>query len=88
MKTANKKLKMQMAKVYNPFTKMPIKMKEVDVYTLVIRENICRHLHEPLEQRLIVTLSKSKFPVKGCFYSNEYIGNSVLTQQYNKLKML
>lgn len=87
MKTANKKLKMQMAKVYNPFTKMPIKMKEVDVYPLVIRESISRCLQELLEQRPIVTLSKSKCPVKGCIYSNEYIGNSVLTHQSNKLKM-
>ncbi len=43
METANKKLKMQMAKVYNPFTEMPITMKEVGVYIPVIRENNYRY---------------------------------------------
>ena len=79
--------KAQMAKVYKAFTEKPMTMKEADVCTGVMRENICRYVKELLEQRLIAILRKRKCTVTGYPNVTEYTGNPDLFPQSNQLKM-
>ena len=87
MKTGNEKFKAQMAKVYKAFTEKPMTMKEADVCTGVMRENICRYVKELLEQRLIAILRKRKCTVTGYPNVTEYTCNPDLFPQSNQLKM-
>ena len=48
-----KHFKVQLSKVYDAFKREPMTMKEADVYTGVMRENICRYVDILLDQGLI-----------------------------------
>ncbi len=50
MKSANKILKIQVAKVYNPFTETPITKKEVVIDIINIRKKNYRYVHKPLKK--------------------------------------
>lgn len=83
----NKHYKAQLAKVYKAFTEKPMTMKEADVYTGVMRENICRYVDELLEQGRIAIVRKRKCTITGYPYVNEYTGNPDLFPQSNQLEI-
>lgn len=83
----NKQYKAQLAKVYKAFTEKPMTMKEADICTGVMRENICRYVNTLLEEGRIAILRKRKCSITGYPYVNEYTGNPDLFPQSNQLKM-
>tara|TARA_R100000935_G_scaffold21876_4_gene40474 strand:- start:22196 stop:22462 length:267 start_codon:yes stop_codon:yes gene_type:complete len=87
MKAGNEKFKAQLARVYKAFTEKPMTMKEADVYTGVMRENICRYVDTLLEQGRIAIIRKRKCTITGYPYVNEYTGNPDLFPQSNQLEM-
>ncbi|WP_034917821.1 hypothetical protein [Gillisia sp. CAL575] len=83
----DRQFKVQLAKVYQAFIDKPMTMKEVDVYTGVMRENICRYVDDLIEQGRIAIIRKRKCTVTGYPYVNEYTGNPELFPKSNQLKM-
>ncbi len=83
----DKQFKAQLTKVYKAFADKPMTMKEADVYTGVMRENICRYVDTLLEQGRIAIIRKRKCSVTGYPYVNEYTTNPNLFPQSNQLKM-
>lgn len=79
--------KAQLIRVYKAFSEKPMTMKEADVCTGIMRENICWYVKELLEQGLIAVLRKRKCTVTGYPYVNEYTGNPDLFNHSNQLKM-
>jgi hypothetical protein len=65
----------QLRIVYNAFKEKPMTMKEVDVCTGVMRENICRYVDLLLEQGNIALLRKRKCSITGYPYVKEYTAN-------------
>ena len=62
-------------------------IKEADVFTGVMRENICRYVDILLEQGRIAVLRKRKCTITGYPYVNEYTGNSDLFPKSNQLEL-
>jgi len=87
MKAGNEKFKAQLTKVYKAFAERPMTMKEADVFTGVMRENICRYVDTLLEQGRIAILRKRKCSITGYPYVNEYTGNPDLFPPSNQYKM-
>ncbi|WP_417237212.1 hypothetical protein [Bizionia paragorgiae] len=83
----NKHFKAQMVKVYKAFAERPMTMKEADVYTGVMRENICRYVSDLLEQGRIAVLRKRRCTITGHPDVNEYTGNSNLFPKSNQLEL-
>ncbi len=81
------KFKVQLVKVYNSFMVRPMTMKEADIYTGVMRENICRYVETLLEQDRIAIVRKRKCSVTGFLYVNEYTANPDLFPKSNQLKL-
>jgi len=52
----DKQFKAQLTKVYKAFAEKPMTMKEADVYTGVMRENICRYIDILFEQGKIQSI--------------------------------
>ncbi len=77
----------QLKKVYQAFKEKPMTMKEADVYTGVMRENICRYVDTLLEQERIAIVKKRKCKITGYPYVNEYTGDPNLFPKSNQLKM-
>lgn len=81
------KFRAQLKKVYQAFKEKPMTMKEADVYTGVMRENICRYVDTLLEQERIAIVKKRKCKITGYPYVNEYTGDPNLFPKSNQLKM-
>lgn len=81
------KFKAQLKKVYQAFKEKPMTMKEADVYTGVMRENICRYVDMLIEQDRIAIRKKRKCSVTGFNNVNEYTGDPSLFPKSNQLKM-
>ena len=79
--------KVQLLKVYNAFKVKPMTMKEADVFTGVMRENICRYVDTLLEQGRIAVIRKRKCRVTGYPYVNEYTADPELFPKSNQLKL-
>ena len=81
------KFKVQLLKVYKAFMVRPMTMKEADVHTGVMRENICRYVDTLLEQGRIAIIRKRKCTVTGYPYVNEYTANPNLFPKSNQLEL-
>lgn len=81
------KFKAQLKKVYQAFKCKPMTMKEADVYTGIMRENICRHVDTLLNQERIAIIRKRRCSITGFPNVNEYTGDPSLLPQSNQLKM-
>lgn len=81
------KFKAQLQKVYKAFMERPMTMKEADVYTGVMRENICRYVDTLLNQERIAIRRKRRCNITGYPSVNEYTGDPKLFPRSNQLKM-
>ncbi|MCF7569477.1 hypothetical protein L3X37_14075 [Sabulilitoribacter arenilitoris] len=77
----------QLKMVYKALMYKPMTMKEVDVFTGVMRENICRYIDTLLEQNKIAIIRKRKCSITGYPYVNEYTANPDLFPKSNQLKL-
>lgn len=77
----------QLRKVYKAFRDQPLTMKEADVLTNVMRENICRYVHTLLREGKIAVRRKRKCKITGYPYVNEYTGNPDLFPQPKQQKL-
>lgn len=80
-----KQFKAQLEMVYQAFTEKPMTMKEADVCTGIMRENICRYVNTLLESGRIAIIRKRKCTITGYPYVQEYTGNPDLFPQSNQL---
>lgn len=83
----NKQFTAQLKKVYKALKQKPMTMKEVDIYTGVMRESICRYIGTLLDQNKIAVIKKRKCSITGYPYVNEYTANPSLFPKSNQLKM-
>lgn len=83
----DKHFQVQLLKVYNAFMVRPMTIKEADIYTGVMSENICRHVDSLLEQGRIAVIRKRKCTVTGYPYVNEYTANPDLFPKSNQLEL-
>jgi hypothetical protein len=83
----DKQFKAQLQRVYHALNERPMTMKETDVYTGVMRENICRYIDTLFEQGKIAILRKRKCTITGYPYVNEYTTNPEFFPKSNQLKM-
>lgn len=81
------KFLIQLKKVYEVLKEKPMTMKEVDVYTGIMRENICRHIDNLLKQGRIQALRKRKCRITGYPYVTEYTADENLFQKSNQLEL-
>ena len=81
------RFKAQLQRVLEALRQKPMTMKEVDVYTGVMRENICRYIDTLTEQNRIAILQKRKCSITGRNKVNEYTANPLLFPKSNQLKM-
>lgn len=77
----------QIEKVYQAFQEMPMTMKEADVSTGIMRENICRYVAILVKRRLIVVRRIRKCRITGYPDVKEYTGDPNLFPESNQLKM-
>ncbi len=77
----------QLSKVYKAFKAKPLTMKEADVQTNIMRENICRYVNKLLSEGKIAIRKQRKCQVTGYPYVNEYTGNPDLFPETNQLKL-
>lgn len=83
----NKHFQDQLSKVYKAFKAKPLTMKEADVQTNVMRENICRYVKRLVQEGKIAVRRKRKCKVTGYPYVNEYTGNPDLFPKTDQLKL-
>lgn len=83
----DKRFKAQLNRVLDALKENPMTMKEVDVYTGVMRENICRYVSDLMESGLIAIRKKRRCSVTGHPKVNEYTGNPDLYPKSNQLKL-
>ena len=81
----DKQFKAQLQRVYLALKERPMTMKETDVYTGVMRENICRYIDTLFEQGKIAVIKKRKCTITGYPYVNEYTTNPELFPKLNQL---
>jgi hypothetical protein len=81
------KFKAQLKKVYQAFKEKPMTMKEVDVYTGVMRENICRYVDVLLDQDRIAIIKKRRCTITGFPLVNEYTGDPDLFPKSDQLNL-
>lgn len=74
-------------KVYNALKVKPMTMKEIDVYTGVMRESVCRHINTLLEQNKIAIVRERKCSITGYPYVNEYTTDKSLFPKSNQLNL-
>lgn len=77
----------QLAKVYNALMVRPMTMKEADIYTGVMRENICRYISILLEQGRIAMIKKRRCSITGHNHVMEFTANSELFPKPNQLEL-
>ncbi len=87
IQSKDNKFKAQLKKVYQAFQEQPMTMKEVDVYTGVMRENICRYVDTLLDQERIAVRRKRRCTITGYPLVNEYTADPSLFPKSNQLKM-
>lgn len=56
----------QLSRVYNSFFESPKTMKEVDVETDIMRENICRYVRTFRKENRIALVGYRKCKITGC----------------------
>ena len=83
----DKNFQAQLNKVYQAFMEKPRTMKEVDICTGVMRENVCRYVNTLLSQKRIAVRRKRKCNVTGYPYVNEYTGDPALFPKTDQLQM-
>lgn len=83
----DKHFKVQLQRVYNALKEKPMTMKETDIYTGVMRENICRYIDILFEQGKIAIIRKRKCTITGYPYVNEYTTNPDLFPKNNQLEL-
>ena len=81
------KFTIQLLKIYNALKVKPMTMKELDIYTGIMRENVCRHIDILLQQGRIAVIRKRRCTVTGYPYVNEYTGDPDLFPQSRQLKL-
>ena len=84
---SNNNHKAQLKRVLEALRNSPMTMKEVDVYTGIMRENICRYISELMEAGLISIRKKRRCSITGYSNVNEYTGNPNLFPKSNQLRM-
>lgn len=77
----------QLTDVYNALKIKPMTMKEIDVFTGIMRENICRHVDTLLKPGRIAIVRKRKCKITGHPFVNEYTANPDLFPKSNQLKL-
>lgn len=83
----DKQFKAQFKTVYECLKIKPMTMKEVDVLTGIMRENVCRYIDDLLKQGKIAIIKKRKCKITGYPYVNEYTANPDLFPKSNQLKL-
>jgi len=83
----NNEFKAQLQRVYKALLVNPMTMKEVDVKTGVMRENICRYISTLLEQNKIAIVRQRKCIITKSNNVNEYTANPDLFPKSNQYKM-
>lgn len=83
----DKRFGAQLRRVFDALKEKPMTMKEADVYTGVMRENICRYISELMRLGLIAITRKRRCSVTGYPSVNEYTGNSDLFPESNQLEL-
>lgn len=75
-------------KVYKALMVKPMTMKEVDVYTGIMRESVCRHISTLIEQGNIAVIRKRKCNVTNYPYVKEYTADkNLFPKSSNQLRM-
>lgn len=85
-KKQDKDFKVQLLKVYNALKVRPMTMKEVDVFTGVMRENICRYINVLQSQGKVTFIKKRRCSITGSSLVNEYTANPDLFPESNQCK--
>lgn len=83
----DKKFRAQLKRVYQAFKEKPMTMKEADIYTGIMRENICRYVNTLLEQGRIAERRKRRCKITGYPHVKEYTGNPNLFPKSNQTKL-
>lgn len=83
----DKQFKVQLVTVYNALLIKPMTMKEVDVYTGIMRENICRYIDTLIEQGRIAMTKKRKCTITGHNHVMEFTANPELFPKSNQLEL-
>lgn len=86
-KIKDNKFKAQLKRVYEAFKEKPMTMLEADVYTGVMRSNICRYVDVLLDQDRIAFIKKRKCTITGYPYVNEYTGDPELFPKSDQLNL-
>ncbi|MBE7686269.1 hypothetical protein F7647_09385 [Tenacibaculum piscium] len=77
----------QLTKVYDALKVKPMTMLEVDVFTGVMRSNICRYISSLREQNKVMIIRKRKCTISKYLYVNEYTTNPSLFPKSNQYVM-
>ncbi|TRO65492.1 hypothetical protein [Christiangramia sabulilitoris] len=77
----------QLRLIYLAFKEQPMTMKEADVYTGVMRENICRYVNTLLKEERLAILKKRRCSITGYPSVNEYTADPELFPKSNQLKL-
>ncbi|HLF51061.1 hypothetical protein [Flavobacterium sp.] len=77
----------QVKKVFNAFFENPKTMKEADIYTGVMRENICRYVRTFRDENRIELIGYRKCKITGHNKVGIYTTNPDLFPKSNQLKM-
>ena len=88
MNSSNTQAKDQLKKVFNAFFEFPKTMKEVDIETSVMRENICRYVRTLRNENRIALVSYRKCKITGNNKVGTYTTNPDLFPKSNQLKLL
>tara|TARA_R110001632_G_scaffold17761_1_gene55927 strand:+ start:1086 stop:1394 length:309 start_codon:yes stop_codon:yes gene_type:complete len=79
--------KAQLRRVLEALKEKPMTMKEVDVCTGIMRENICRYVSDLMESGMIAVRKRRRCSITGFPLVNEYTGNPDLFPKSNQLKL-
>jgi hypothetical protein len=77
----------QTKKVFNSFFEFPKTMKEVDIETSVMRENICRYVRTFRNENLIALVGYRKCKITGNNKVGIYTTNPDLFPKSNQLRL-
>jgi len=69
------KFQNQLQRVYQSFFDQPQTMKEVDVSTGIMRENVCRHCKVLRESNRLAPVKKRRCTITGYPYVTEWTSN-------------
>jgi hypothetical protein len=83
----DKHFKVQLLKVYRALLYKPMTMKEVDVFTGIMRENVCRHIDILREQGRIAVIRKRRCTITGWNNVMEFTADPNLFPKSSQLKM-